>query len=174
MLFSHVDREREVEQGFVDFSQLGLPPTSSEVAISSYPHASLVFALIFLWKPPLVWRFIHWTSSQIVEGSAFTSGTLLGKRSLAVFEMVAMTQIFISSSLRPLLLQKCTLTWLPNNSKYFLYVNKLDSSLMLTSWIQHEAENCLILVIIASCRHEAELAATAAQPLPDDDDEAFE
>ncbi|CAN6565687.1 unnamed protein product [Malus baccata var. baccata] len=38
----------------------------------------------------------------------------------------------------------------------------------------HEAENCLISIIIASCRHEAELAATAAQPLPDDDDEAFE
>nr|XP_028947522.1 bark storage protein A-like [Malus domestica] len=31
MLFSHVDREREVEQGFVDFSQLGLPPTSNEL-----------------------------------------------------------------------------------------------------------------------------------------------
>ncbi|CAN6704932.1 unnamed protein product [Malus baccata var. baccata] len=39
---------------------------------------------------------------------------------------------------------------------------------------EHEAENCLISIIIASCRHEAELVATAAQPLPDDDDEAFE
>lgn len=45
---------------------------------------------------------------------------------------------------------------------------------MQASWIQHKAENCLISVIIASRRHEAELAQAAAQPLPDDDDEAFE
>ena len=47
VVFSCGQREREVEQGFVDFGQLGLPPTSGKVSISSYPHASLVFALIF-------------------------------------------------------------------------------------------------------------------------------
>ena len=29
-------------------------------------------------------------------------------------------------------------------------------------------------VFVASCRHEAELAQAANQPLPDDDDDAFE
>ncbi|XP_070683262.1 uncharacterized protein [Malus domestica] len=40
--------EREVEQGFVRFGQLGLPPTSGI-------NLFLVFALIFLWK---FWRML--------------------------------------------------------------------------------------------------------------------
>ncbi|TQE11072.1 hypothetical protein C1H46_003332, partial [Malus baccata] len=39
------------------------------------------------------------------------------------------TQIFISSSLRPLLLQKCTLTWLPNNSDLSMGISSRNSSL---------------------------------------------
>jgi len=34
--------------------------------------------------------------------------------------------------------------------------------------------NFLNLCIGDFCRHEAELAAAASQPLPDDDDDAFE
>lgn len=61
------------------------------------------------------------------------------------------------------------------NLNLFDVNNEICNFSIQTTWIQYllKSKNWSHLGF-ASCRHEAELASAAAQPLPDDDDEAFE